>query len=94
MINLRQKVNDSRDARRVIEARRRDRTDRYHDTDDNDRFPTLTSNITKKSYPKEFKPVGIPKYDGKQDQCSGSDATPLPSRFQGDPTPPKLSTSR
>jgi hypothetical protein len=52
MINLRQKVNDSRDARRVIEARRRDRTDRYHDNDDNDRFPTLTSNITKKSYPK------------------------------------------
>jgi hypothetical protein len=27
----------------------------------------LATNITEKSYPKEFKPVGIPKYDGKQD---------------------------
>jgi hypothetical protein len=30
-------------------------------------FPAFTSNITDKSYPKEFKPVGIPKYDSKQD---------------------------
>jgi hypothetical protein len=55
------------DARRIIEARRRDRLDRYHDDDNNDRFPAFTSNITDKSYPKDFKPVGIPKYDGKQD---------------------------
>jgi hypothetical protein len=39
----------------------------YHDDDDTDRFPTITSNITEKSYPKEFKPVRIPKYDGKHD---------------------------
>jgi hypothetical protein len=54
---------------RVIESRRRDRTSRCHDDDDSDRFPAFTSNITDKSYPKEFKPVGIPKYDGKQDLC-------------------------
>jgi hypothetical protein len=48
-------------------ARRRDHTNRYHGDDDNDRFPAFTSNNTKKSYPKDFRPVGIPKYDGKQD---------------------------
>jgi hypothetical protein len=68
-IDLRQKINDGRDARRVIKARRRDRTDKYHDDDDNNHFPTFTSNITDKSYPKEFKQVGIPKYDSKQDPC-------------------------
>jgi hypothetical protein len=46
---------------------RRDRPDRYHDDDDNDRFPVFTSNIIEKSNPKDFKPVRIPKYDGKQD---------------------------
>ncbi|RLM58106.1 retrotransposon protein, putative, Ty3-gypsy sub-class [Panicum miliaceum] len=59
-----QKINDGHNAWRVIESRRRDRTSRYHDDDDSDRFPAFTSNITDKSYPKEFKPVGIPKYDG------------------------------
>jgi hypothetical protein len=42
-------------------------TVRRHDDDDSNRFPAFTSNITGKSYPKEFKPIGIPKYDGKQD---------------------------
>jgi hypothetical protein len=51
----------------IIEARRRNRPNRSHDDDDNDRFPAFTSNITEKSYPKEFKPVGILKYDSKQD---------------------------
>jgi hypothetical protein len=68
-IDLRQKINDGRDARRIINTRRRDRPDRYHDDDDNDHFPAFTSNITEKSNPKEFKPVRIPKYDGKQDPC-------------------------
>ncbi|RLM99424.1 hypothetical protein C2845_PM06G27450 [Panicum miliaceum] len=45
-IDLRQKINDGRNARRIIEARRRDRPDRYHDADDSDRFPAFTSNIT------------------------------------------------
>jgi hypothetical protein len=29
----------------------------YHDDDEGDRFPTFTSSIIDKSYPKEFKPV-------------------------------------
>jgi hypothetical protein len=67
MIDLREKINEGRDARLVIEARRRDRIGRSHDDDDNDRFPTFTTSITDKLYPKDFKPVEIPKYDGKQD---------------------------
>jgi hypothetical protein len=51
----------------VIEVRRRDRTNRRHDDDDNDRFPAFTTSIADKSYPKDFKPVGIPKYDVKED---------------------------
>jgi hypothetical protein len=66
-IDLRQKINDGRDTRCIIEARRRDRSDRYHDDNDNDCFPAFTSNITEKSYPKDFKPVVILKYDGKED---------------------------
>jgi hypothetical protein len=94
LIDLRQKINDSHDALCIIEARRRDRPDRYHNNDDSDRFPTFTSNITEKSYHEDFKLVGIPKYDGKQTRVNGFDATPLSSRSQGDTTPPRHSTSR
>jgi hypothetical protein len=45
-IDLRQKINDDHDAQHIIKAWRRDRSDRYHGTDDSDRFPTFTSNIT------------------------------------------------
>jgi hypothetical protein len=54
-IDLRQKINDGHNARCIIEVRRRDRPGRYHDNDDNNHFPAFTSNITKKSYPKDFK---------------------------------------
>jgi hypothetical protein len=37
------------------------------DANDSDRFPAFISNITNRSYAKDFKPVSIPKYDGKQD---------------------------
>jgi hypothetical protein len=63
-IDLRQKINKERDARLVIEARGRDRTSRRHDDDDSDRFPAFTTSITDKSYPKNFKPVRIPRSDG------------------------------
>jgi hypothetical protein len=53
--------------RLVIEVRRRDRTGRCHDDEDSDRFRAFTTSITDKSYPKDFKPVGIPKYDSKHD---------------------------
>jgi hypothetical protein len=48
-------------------VRRRDHSGRYHGDDDSDHFPAFTTSITNKSYPKDFKPVGILKYDGKQE---------------------------
>jgi hypothetical protein len=68
-IDLRRKINEGRDARCVIEARRREPIGGHHDDDNSDRFPAFTSNITNKSYPNDFKPVRIPKYDSKQDSC-------------------------
>jgi hypothetical protein len=78
----------------IIKARRRDHPDRYHDDDNNDRFPSFTSNITEKSYPKELNQSESPSMTASRTRTSGSDATPLPSRSQGDPTPQKHSTSR
>jgi hypothetical protein len=66
-IDLRQQINDGHDAQHIIGARRRDRRDKYHNNNDNNCFPAFTPNIIEKSYPKDFKPVEIPKYDGKQD---------------------------
>jgi hypothetical protein len=65
--NNNQKINEGHNARLVIEARRRDHPGRYHDDDDSNCFPAFTTSITDKSFPKDFKPVGIPKYDSKQD---------------------------
>jgi hypothetical protein len=62
MVDLREKINDGRDARHIIKARKKHQLDRYHDADDSDRFPVFTSNITDRSYPKDFKLVGIPKW--------------------------------
>jgi hypothetical protein len=91
-IDHRYKINDGRNARRIIEARRRDCPDRYHD-DDNDRFTTFTSNITENPIPRSLNQSESPSTMASRTRASGFDATPLPSRFQGDPTPPKLSTS-
>jgi hypothetical protein len=82
-IDLRQKINDGHDARCIIKARRRDRRDRYHNDDNNDRFPVFTSNIIEKSYPKDFKPVGSSSTTASRTRANGSDATPLPLRSQG-----------
>jgi hypothetical protein len=66
-IDLRQKINKGHDTRCVIESRKRDRIGRCHDDYDSDRFPAFTNSITDKSYPKDFKLVGILNYNGKQD---------------------------
>ena len=38
----------------------------YHIPDDSDHFPAFTRRFSLYQYPKDFKPVGITKYDGKQ----------------------------
>jgi hypothetical protein len=67
IVDLRQKINEGHDARDVINLRRHERGGDPHDVDDSDRFPAFTHNITSRDCPREFKPVGITKYDGEQD---------------------------
>jgi hypothetical protein len=93
-IDLRQKINEGRDARSVIESRRRDRTDNFHDDDNSDRFPpsppaSPTSPIQRTSNQSESQSTMVSKI-----HASGFNTTLLLSKFQGDPTPPKLFTSR
>jgi hypothetical protein len=65
IVDLRQKINEGRDARDIIDSRHQERGGDFHDIDNSDRFPAFTHNITFRDYPREFKPVGITKYDGK-----------------------------
>jgi hypothetical protein len=65
--DLGHKINDGCDAWDIIDARRQEHGEGFHDIDDSDRFPAFTRNITSYDYPREFKPVDINKYDGKQD---------------------------
>jgi hypothetical protein len=66
-VDLRQKINEGHDARDIINSRRRERGGDSPDINDSDRFPAFTRNITSHNCPREFKPVDITKYDGKQD---------------------------
>jgi hypothetical protein len=94
MIDLGQKINDNCDARRIIEARRRDCPYGYHDDDDNDRFLPSPPTSLKNPIPRSLNQSESPSTTASKTRASGADSTPLPSRSQGDPTPPKHSTSR
>jgi hypothetical protein len=61
------KINGGRDTRDIIDARLWERSEGFCDINDSDRFPVFTGNISCSNYPREFKSVGITKYDGKQD---------------------------
>jgi hypothetical protein len=67
IVDLRQKINEGRDARDIIDLRHREHAANPCDVDDCDRFPAFTRNITSRNCPREFRSVGITKYDGKQD---------------------------
>jgi hypothetical protein len=65
--DLRQKINEGRDARSVLDLRRREReVAERDDADCSDRFPAFTARFDNYKYPEGFKPIGITKYDGKQ----------------------------
>jgi hypothetical protein len=65
--DLRQKINEGRDAHSVIISRRREREGANHDgTDYSNHFPAFTVRFNNYRYPEGFKPIGITKYDGKQ----------------------------
>jgi hypothetical protein len=59
--DLSQNNNDGHDSQCIIEAKRRDRRDRYHDADDSDCFPAFTSNIIDHSYPQQLQTYQHPQ---------------------------------
>jgi hypothetical protein len=64
---LRLKINEVRDARSIIDSRRREREVADPEcTDCSDRFSAFTARFNSYKYPEGFKPIGITKYDGKQ----------------------------
>jgi hypothetical protein len=64
---LRQRINEGRDVRSIIDSRRREReVAETEGTDYRDRFPAFTARFSSYKYPEGFKPIGITKYDGKQ----------------------------
>jgi hypothetical protein len=65
--DLRQKINEGRDVRSVLDSRRREcEAAERDDADCSDRFPAFTVRFNSYKYPEGFKPIGITKYDGKQ----------------------------
>jgi hypothetical protein len=65
--DLRQKINEGRDAGSIIDSRHREREVADPEgTDYSDRFPAFTTRFYNYKYPKGFKPIGITKYNGKQ----------------------------
>jgi hypothetical protein len=63
--DLRQKINEGRDARSVLDSRRREReVAERDDADCSDRFPAFTARFNSYKYPEGFKLIGITKYDG------------------------------
>jgi hypothetical protein len=65
--NLRQHINEGRDARTVISSRRKVREEfETKGTDCSDRFPGFSAYFSSYKYPEGFKPISITKYDGKQ----------------------------
>jgi hypothetical protein len=68
MDDLREKINEGRDACSIIEAQQEERTtdNGYRIPDDSDWFPAFMHRFSLYQYSKGFKPIGITKYDSKQ----------------------------
>jgi hypothetical protein len=65
--DLRQRINEGRDARSVIDSRRKVREEvEIEGTDCSDRFPAFSARFSSYKYPEGFKLISITKYDGKQ----------------------------
>jgi hypothetical protein len=65
--DLRQHINEGRDAQTVISSRRKVREEvETEGTDCSDQFPMFSARFSSYKYPEGFKPIGITKYDGKQ----------------------------
>jgi hypothetical protein len=65
--DLRQRINEGRDAQSITDSRSRDReVAETEGTDCSDHFPAFSARFSSYKYPKGFKPIRITKYDGKQ----------------------------
>jgi hypothetical protein len=65
--DLRQHINEGRNARTMISSRRKTHEEvEAEGTDCSDRFPAFFARFNSYKYPEGFKPIGITKYDGKQ----------------------------
>jgi hypothetical protein len=65
--DLRQHINEGRDARTVISSRCKVHEEvETEGTDSSDHFPAFSTRFSSYKYPEGFKPIGITKYDGKQ----------------------------
>jgi hypothetical protein len=65
--DLRQHINEGRDAQTVISSRRKVREEvETEGTDCSDRFPAFSARFSSYKYYEGFKPIGITKYNSKQ----------------------------
>jgi hypothetical protein len=65
--DLCQHINEGRDARSVIDSRRKVHKEvKTEGTDCSDRFPAFSAQFSSYKYPEGFKPIGITEYNGKQ----------------------------
>jgi hypothetical protein len=65
--DLRQRINEGRDAQSIIDSRRKEReVADLEGTDCSDCFLAFTAWFSSYKYPEGFKPIGITKYDSKQ----------------------------
>jgi hypothetical protein len=65
--DLRQRINEGRDVRSIIDSKRREReVAETEGTNCSDHFPAFTAWFSSYKYPEGFKPIGITKYDGKR----------------------------
>jgi hypothetical protein len=65
--DLRQRINEGRNARSVIDSRCKEReVVETEGTDCSNRFPAFSARFSSYKYPEGFKLIGITKYDGKQ----------------------------
>jgi hypothetical protein len=77
-----------------MDDRYRDHYDRNFDRFDKyDGFPAIVSSIRERRWPEKFKPIGIDKFDGKQDPVIGFAYSPPQFKLRKETTMTKSITS-
>jgi hypothetical protein len=79
-VDLRQKINNGRDAWDIIDSRCRERGSNFLDIDNSDRFPAFTHNINSRDYPRSQSASS--SMIASRTHGSGFAATPPPLRYR------------